>query len=109
MIAATAPIRDYMTETIIGIDADLTLADAKARMANEQILHLPALSDGRLVGILSARDIILMDTTRLGERQAPADHRARGRARACRGCSPRDGQALLPRTGLSVRLCGATW
>lgn len=62
MIAATAPIKDYMTQATIGIDADLTLADAKARMANERIRHLPVLRDGRLIGILSARDVILMES-----------------------------------------------
>ena len=62
MISRHDPVRDHMVRNPITIDADLTLADAKARMAGDGIRHLPVFDDERLVGILTARDILLMES-----------------------------------------------
>jgi len=68
-------IRHFMTpapETILG---ELTLAQARDRMFQLNARHLPVVDNGELVGILSDRDIAVVDAvfgdlTRLLVRQA---------------------------------------
>lgn len=58
----TIPVRSYMTASphTIGIDQTLELA---TRMFQEHhIRHLPVLSGGRLVGMLTERDVALVET-----------------------------------------------
>jgi len=61
MIDGTKPISEFMTPAPRSIEADLTLADGRERMASDGIRHLPVFDDDRLVGIVSARDIILLE------------------------------------------------
>jgi len=68
-------IRHFMTSAPETIGADLTLAQARDRMFQLSARHLPVVDDGELVGILSDRDIALIDAvfgdlTRLQVRQA---------------------------------------
>lgn len=58
---ALTPIADVMTRDPHAVDADLPLADARDRMSNDRIRHLPVVRDGRVVGMLSARDIMLFE------------------------------------------------
>ncbi len=58
---ALTPIADVMTRDPLTVDADLPLADARDRMSNDRIRHLPVVREGRVVGILSARDIMLFE------------------------------------------------
>lgn len=61
MIRRETPIGELMTKSPLHIDAELTLADAGARMAGERVRHLPVMADHRLVGMISARDILLLE------------------------------------------------
>lgn len=54
-------VRQFMTEAPETIAADLTLAQARERMFQLQVRHLPVLEGDVLVGILSDRDIALVD------------------------------------------------
>lgn len=54
-------IRDFMTAAPETIAADLTLAQARERMFQLQARHLPVVENDALVGILSDRDIALVE------------------------------------------------
>jgi acetoin utilization protein AcuB len=56
------PIRDYMTESPHSIGANQPLATAHEMMRAHQIRHLPVLRAGKLVGIVSQRDLYLVET-----------------------------------------------
>ncbi len=53
-------IRAFMTAAPQTIGADQPLAEAAERMRLHGFRHLPVLDGGRLVGILSARDVALV-------------------------------------------------
>lgn len=55
------PISEFMTEGAFSIGLDQTIAEAGRRMRAHRIRHLPVLDGGRLVGLLSERDIALID------------------------------------------------
>lgn len=55
-----ATIRDYMTPSPHTIGADQPLASAAALMQRHAVRHLPVLRGGRLVGLLSERDVQLV-------------------------------------------------
>jgi len=61
MIDHHAPIRDHMTSSPITIGRSQSLADAARRMHEHHIRHLPVLEGGYLFGILSERDIDLVE------------------------------------------------
>lgn len=50
-------VRDWMTKKVITISPDDSLIDAAVLLKEKKIKHLPIVKDGRLVGILSDRDI----------------------------------------------------
>ena len=52
-----AKVREFMTACPITIEADATLEQARSRMIEAHARHLPVVRDGRLVGLLSDRDI----------------------------------------------------
>ncbi|MFO0635250.1 MAG: CBS domain-containing protein [Nannocystaceae bacterium] len=54
-------IREYMTPAPVCIAPDLPLSEARARMFALEARHLPVVEDGELVGILSERDVALVD------------------------------------------------
>lgn len=56
------------------IERDATLRDAHALMHAHHIRHLPVLEDGRLVGVVSERDLRLLEaTTRVDIETTPVD------------------------------------
>jgi acetoin utilization protein AcuB len=55
------PVRQFMTTMPTTIEDDLELGDAKVRMYELGVHHLPVVHDGQLVGILSARDIAVAE------------------------------------------------
>lgn len=55
-------ISQYMTPTPQTARPNLTLSEAAKLMRTHQIRHLPILDDGRLVGILTERDIQLLES-----------------------------------------------
>jgi acetoin utilization protein AcuB len=56
------PIEKYMTRSPHSIGDDQTLARAKAVMQEHGIRHLPVLHGGRLVGMVTDRDVNLVET-----------------------------------------------
>ena len=58
------PIRDFMTTAPHSIGRDQTLAAALERMRTFQVRHLPVLDGGRIVGVLSQRDVLFVETLR---------------------------------------------
>ncbi|HVO29823.1 MAG TPA: CBS domain-containing protein [bacterium] len=54
-------IREYMTPLPITIGSDQTIRFANIRMHEAGIRHLPVLDGGKLVGILSERDIAMIE------------------------------------------------
>jgi acetoin utilization protein AcuB len=61
-MSSRAVIRDFMTASPHTIGADQTLARAHAVMRDNTIRHLPVLHGGKLVGIITDRDIHLVET-----------------------------------------------
>jgi acetoin utilization protein AcuB len=55
----TNPIKDYMTESPHTIGEDMPLSKAVEMMREYRIRHLPVQHRGKLVGILSERDVHL--------------------------------------------------
>ncbi len=54
------PVRRVMNQPIIDIDINRTIHDASDLMAEKWIRHLPVSDKGKIVGILSVRDLIRM-------------------------------------------------
>jgi acetoin utilization protein AcuB len=57
-------VQKYMTTSPHSIGVDQTLAQAHAMMKKFSIRHLPVLTGGKLVGILSDRDLQFVETLR---------------------------------------------
>lgn len=55
-------ITDYVSKAPVGITPDTPVAQARARMFEVGVRHLPVVKDQRLVGILSERDISLAES-----------------------------------------------
>jgi CBS domain-containing protein len=49
---------DVMAEEPVSIDADDPIVTAAERMLEEGVRHLPVMSDGQLVGVVSLRDVL---------------------------------------------------
>jgi acetoin utilization protein AcuB len=61
---AIPPIQKYMTTTPYSIGKDQTLERAHQVMRDHRIRHLPVLEGGKLVGIVTERDLHLVETLR---------------------------------------------
>lgn len=64
MTKANPTVQEYMTKAPFTIGVDQTLAHAREMMRAHNIRHLPVLSGGRLEGVLSDRDIAVVETLR---------------------------------------------
>jgi acetoin utilization protein AcuB len=62
MSKAIPQIRKYMTSAPHTIGHDQTLAFTQSMMRELHIRHLPVLDGGRLVGVLTERDVALIET-----------------------------------------------
>lgn len=62
MEAQKLRVRDVMSTAPVSIPHDLTLEDAAQRMFEHKIRHLPVFEAGHLVGVLSERDIAMIDS-----------------------------------------------
>ena len=51
------PVKDWMSKDLVTIDADTSIMKASKVMKQNNIQHLPVLSQGRLNGIVSDRDL----------------------------------------------------
>lgn len=58
----TATVEKFMTPAPITIPVNLTLHDAAERMFDNKIRHLPVTNGAHIVGIVSDRDIAVIDT-----------------------------------------------
>ncbi len=57
------PVVDlYMSAPPVTVDAQQSLTEARALMRQHEIRHLPVLSQGRMVGMLSQHDLLVFDT-----------------------------------------------
>ena len=50
-------VSKYMTTKLVVASPDMSVKDAFLMMSNHQVRHLPVLEDGKLVGIISDRDL----------------------------------------------------
>jgi acetoin utilization protein AcuB len=55
-------IRTFMTRSPLTIGAEQSLAQAHGVMREHRVRHLPVLHGGKLVGIISQRDLMLIET-----------------------------------------------
>lgn len=62
MTTQTVLVQDYMTPSPHSIGVNLTLADAQNMMRAYRIRHLPVLDGGKLVGMVSDRDIQMVES-----------------------------------------------
>lgn len=62
MITGSMPIEQFMTSCPHTIGAEQSLARAKAVMREHDIRHLPVLHGVRLVGVVTDRDVHLIET-----------------------------------------------
>lgn len=61
-MAQAIPVRKYMSESLHSIGVEQTLTAAHELMRQHAVRHLPVLHGGRLVGLLSLRDLHLVET-----------------------------------------------
>jgi acetoin utilization protein AcuB len=61
MFKADAPVQEYMTLTPHGIEPHETLSVARRRMQEQHIRHLPVRIGGRVVGVLTERDLYVLE------------------------------------------------
>lgn len=57
-----APIREFMTPAPVTIGREQSLELAQRRMREHDIRHLPVLEGGRIIGILSDRELELVES-----------------------------------------------
>ena len=62
MTTAMSPIREFMTPAPVSIGRAQPMAEASRRMREHRIRHLPVLEGGRVVGIVSDRDISMVES-----------------------------------------------
>ena len=62
MTKRTPTVADYMTPAPHSVDRKQTLQETHCLMRKHQIRHLPVLDNGRLVGVVSIRDLYLIET-----------------------------------------------
>ena len=67
-------VKEVMTKNPIGVESSSTLCEAYSLMQEKGIRHLPVLENGKLVGIITDRDLRLA-TSRLAERPFNPDDR----------------------------------
>ena len=51
------PVQDWMSKDLVTVDEDTSIMKASRLMKQKEIQHLPVLKKGRLVGIVSDRDL----------------------------------------------------
>jgi CBS domain-containing protein len=57
---AATHVSEYMTHSPRTIEADQLAADAAAMMVTHHVRHIPVTDGGRLIGFLSARDLLAL-------------------------------------------------
>ena len=54
----STPVRDIMTSPVISVRPDQTSEDCMVLMGTHHMRHLPVLDEGKLVGMVSIRDLV---------------------------------------------------
>jgi acetoin utilization protein AcuB len=60
-MAQTLLVEDLMTRSPLTVEASKSLADAKRLMKRWGVRHLPVMDEGELVGLISDRDVKLIE------------------------------------------------
>jgi CBS domain-containing membrane protein len=68
-------VRDLMTTDVVTLTEDETLAHAQRCMARGRIRHLPVVRDGRLVGLVTHRDLLAASFSIFAEVEASEQRR----------------------------------
>lgn len=58
LAAEQIPVKDIMTTTVYTIDADQTIETARALMTAHRVRHLPVMKNGKVIAVLSTRDVV---------------------------------------------------
>jgi CBS domain-containing protein len=58
LLSLDTPIRDLMTSPVYFIEPEQTVEDCMVVMTAKKLRHLPVLSEGRLVGMVSIGDVV---------------------------------------------------
>jgi acetoin utilization protein AcuB len=61
MISPERMVREFMTPSPETVSPETALSDARDLMAEYQIRHLPVVRKGKVVGIVSARDVLVVE------------------------------------------------
>lgn len=56
--AAGLSVRDLMTERVLYVRPEQTVEECMALMTEKHVRHLPVIEDGRLMGMISIRDVV---------------------------------------------------
>ncbi len=59
-VSLQAPISSVMSSPVHTMDASDTVGDAMLRMAERRIRHIPVMRDGRLAGVVTERDLFVL-------------------------------------------------
>lgn len=54
----TTPVAAIMTERVLYVRPEQTVEECMALMTDKHLRHLPVLEDGRILGIVSIRDVV---------------------------------------------------
>ncbi len=57
-IAAETPVRQIMTSTVVYVKPEQTTEACMALMTEHRIRHLPVMDAGKIVGVISMRDVV---------------------------------------------------
>jgi signal-transduction protein with cAMP-binding, CBS, and nucleotidyltransferase domain len=61
-------LRDVMTRDVFNVGPDAELADVQLEVQRRHIRHIPVVVDGRVVGVLSLRDLLRADNEQMSHR-----------------------------------------
>lgn len=65
-----AALRDVMTRDVFSVGPDADLADVQLEVQRRHIRHIPVVVDGRVVGVLSLRDLLRADNVEMTNKVA---------------------------------------
>ncbi len=74
-MAQNLKVRDLMTTEVVTLTEDETLAHAQRCMARGRIRHLPVIREGRLVGLITHRDLLAASFSIFAEVKADEQRR----------------------------------
>lgn len=57
-LSLETPVSELMTRNVLYISSDVSIDDCMGLMIQKRIRHLPVMEEGKLVGIVSMRDIV---------------------------------------------------